>query len=408
MQVQKATGPRKLPKGEGGKARGPIAFFFAFNDAPAAAAADEHAASSSAGELVLRASRVLTVNECAADALHWPTEEVEVAGGLRLTKVTPPEDALPALLREELEQEQNGSAATAASTSVSTAAHAAALLTDSDLLPDVYEGGLKVWECARDLMSVMHEMSHCGELPLAGTHVLEAGCGAGLPAVLSLRLGARRVVLQDFNAAVLRAVTMPTVRLNQLWARVEAGEVRFLSGDWARASALLLEERRAAAAVATAADAPQPPRSSTRRSSSSSPSSSVPSTRDEEISSSKVAAPEGGFDLVLSADTLYNTSASRRLWQLVREQLRPGGTALIASKSYYFGCGGSVADFKAIVSADGRFECRTVRVFEDGASNRRECFAITWRRPGESASQVAGEGPEALPEAAMRESSPPG
>ena len=184
--------------------------------------------------------------------------------------------------------------------------------------------------------------------------------------------------------------------------------MRFLSGDWARASALLLEERRAAAAVATAADAPQPPRSSTRRSSSSSPSSSVPSTRDEEISSSKVAAPEGGFDLVLSADTLYNTSASRRLWQLVRDQLRPGGTALIASKSYYFGCGGSVADFKAIVSADGRFECRTVRVFEDGASNRRECFAITWRRPGESASQVAGEGPEALPEAAMRESSPPG
>jgi SAM-dependent methyltransferase len=80
-----------------------------------------------------------------------------------------------------------------------------------------------------------------------------------------------------------------------------------------------------------------------------------------------VAAPEGGFDLVLSADTLYSTSASRRLWQLVREQLRPGGTALIASKSYYFGCGGSVAGFKAMVSASRTGDSAAQRAQETAA-----------------------------------------
>ena len=53
--------------------------------------------------------------------------------------------------------------------------------------------------------------------------------------------------------------------------------------------------------------------------------------------------------------------------------------ALIAAKSYYFGVGGSVADFRSLVDADGRFECKGVRTFEDGASNRREVLSVRWR-----------------------------
>ena len=49
--------------------------------------------------------------------------------------------------------------------------------------------------------------------------------------------------------------------------------------------------------------------------------------------------------------------------------------ALVAAKSYYFGVGGSVAAFRQLVEADGRFECAVARTFDDGASNRREVLA---------------------------------
>jgi hypothetical protein len=55
------------------------------------------------------------------------------------------------------------------------------------------------------------------------------------------------------------------------------------------------------------------------------------------------------------------------------------GVALIAAKSYYFGVGGSVADFCALVQADHRFACESVRIFEDGQSNRREVLQVRWR-----------------------------
>ena len=86
-----------------------------------------------------------------------------------------------------------------------------------------------------------------------------------------------------------------------------------------------------------------------------------------------------GFDVMLSADTIYSPSAAPRLWTLLSSQLRPGGVALIAAKSYYFGVGGSVASFKALAEADGRFELRLLRTLEDGSSNRREVFAVKRR-----------------------------
>ena len=65
------------------------------------------------------------------------------------------------------------------------------------------------------------------------------------------------------------------------------------------------------------------------------------------------------------------------------------GVALIAAKSYYFGVGGSVAAFQALVAAEGapEFGWRTVRTFEDGASNRREVVAVTRAKAKEARSQ---------------------
>ena len=81
----------------------------------------------------------------------------------------------------------------------------------SDLVPGIYEGGLKLWEGAVDLLSVLagtyataacaaHEITDSyhplasdapePRLSLAGSRVLELGCGHGLPGIFALIGGA--------------------------------------------------------------------------------------------------------------------------------------------------------------------------------------------------------------------------
>ena len=132
-------------------------------------------------------------------------------------------------------------------------------VVDSDLIPGVYEGGLKVWECSLDLcrhlasvvVVVVGADDRGGEgggdpAPPSivgaavaraigpGGSTLELGCGHGLPGCLILREGARRVcdeddvvrgrdggdvappivVFSDFNDFVLRRATIPNAFLN--------------------------------------------------------------------------------------------------------------------------------------------------------------------------------------------------
>ena len=80
-----------------------------------------------------------------------------------------------------------------------------------------------------------------------------------------------------------------TLRLNGLWERVLSGGVRFVSGDWADLGPLL--------------DGPG-------------------------VAQRREVGFEGGFDLILSAETIYSTEATPRLWRLIQQQLRyPMGTA---------------------------------------------------------------------------------
>ena len=76
-----------------------------------------------------------------------------------------------------------------------------------------------------------------------------------------------------------------TLRLNGLWERVlrEPRSVRFVSGDWADLGPLL--------------DGPDAER--------------------------REAGSEGGFDLILSAETIYSTEATPRLWRLIQQQVLP-------------------------------------------------------------------------------------
>ena len=76
-----------------------------------------------------------------------------------------------------------------------------------------------------------------------------------------------------------------TLRLNGLWERVlrEPRSVRFVSGDWADLGPLL----------------------------------------DGTDAERREAGSEGGFDLILSAETIYSTEATPRLWRLIQQQVPP-------------------------------------------------------------------------------------
>ncbi|CAM9632514.1 unnamed protein product [Ectocarpus sp. 8 AP-2014] len=230
---------------------------------------------------------------------------------------------------------------------------------ESDLVPGLYEGGLKVWEASLDL--VEHLLSNSSSCPVgldggsggdgsvgSGTgrpkSVLELGCGHGFPGIVALQQGVR-VCFSDFNREVIEQVTIPNVRLNveaHHWSLAE-----YYSGDWSSLSPLL-EER-----------------------------------------------DEGGlFDLILTAETLYTTAVADKVLDMVARHLAPGGQALVASKRFYFGTGGSTQYFREVIDArrcsvaaeaSRRLVCSDAAVIDTGKGNIREVLRVSWEEPEEGA-----------------------
>lgn len=56
----------------------------------------------------------------------------------------------------------------------------------------------------------------------------------------------------------------------------------------------------------------------------------------------------------------------------------PTGFCLLAAKSFYFGVGGGIAAFKKLVQEDGRLTCTTIKVIDDGLSNKREILHLAF------------------------------
>ena len=103
-------------------------------------------------------------SEARLEAEQWPVEEVVVeTGAVRhtLRKPVQPEALLPELIGD---------------------GEKVADLDSSDLVKGVYEGGFKLWECARDMMEVLEELRLQGALevrrsqPQAPAAALGSGC----------------------------------------------------------------------------------------------------------------------------------------------------------------------------------------------------------------------------------------
>ena len=196
----------------------------------------------------------------------------------------------------------------------------------------VYEGGAELWECALDLASYLE----AGDVDRwRGGSALELGCGRGLPGLWALRRGARRVVFTDYDAGVLETLTRRDVR-RELERRAAAGgaaaEVSLYAGDWSGLPSALAE------------DTPDVPR----------------------------------FDLILSAETAYRDDTATSLVDAIVAHLAPNGVALVATKRYYFGCGGGTV---ALQTALARTSLAHAVVWsaDDGKSNIRDILELKWR-----------------------------
>ncbi|KAL8172239.1 hypothetical protein V2J09_024043 [Rumex salicifolius] len=196
-------------------------------------------------------------------------------------------------------------------------------LSNSDLVPGKYEGGLKLWEGSLDLIKTLNSEIQNGNLAFEGKIVLELGCGHGLPGIFSFLKGAPAVHFQDFNDEVLQCLTIPNVmeNISELAqtsdAKVEP-EIRYFAGDWSELNNILPH--------AQAVEDHQTP------------------SKDD---------LKGGYDVILMAETVYSMATLPSLYRLIKECINyPHGMVYVAGKKHYFGVGGGTRRFISIVEKD--------------------------------------------------------
>ncbi|XP_022733446.1 histidine protein methyltransferase 1 homolog isoform X2 [Durio zibethinus] len=214
-------------------------------------------------------------------------------------------------------------------------------LPNSDLVPGIYEGGLKLWEGSLDLVKALRTEVQNGHLSFEGKKVLELGCGHGLPGIFACLEGAAAVHFQDFNAEVLRCLTIPNVNVNlsEKCQPDPVAETRFFAGDWGEIHQLL------------------------------------PHACESEmnLNSSSEHGQATGYDVILTAETIYSISAQRNLYGLIKKCMsHPHGVVYVAGKKHYFGVGGGTRQFLSMLEKDGVMAASLVTEVADGSSNVRE------------------------------------
>lgn len=70
---------------------------------------------------------------------------------------------------------------------------------DRDIIPGVYEGGFKLWECTIDMVNYLVREN----VDFDGKNVLDLGCGHGLLGMGALKKGAKSCTFQDYNQDVI-------------------------------------------------------------------------------------------------------------------------------------------------------------------------------------------------------------
>jgi len=218
----------------------------------------------------------------------------------------------------------------------------ASLISTTDLIPGVYEGGFTLWECTLDLLHYMvthpelvthatlnNVSSEC-DIKHSVSNVLDLGCGAGLLGILACKMNSQTTChFQDFNSDVIKNFTIPNYLKNVSSVKHTEHSVSsecramFYSGDW-----------------------------------------------------SVVSSHFTLYDLILASEVIYNRASQTKILTILSSHLSLHGVALVASKRHYFGVGGGVYDFIQLVSnSDSGLVCEVVWSSEGGLS--RDIIMIT-------------------------------
>ncbi|KAF3397751.1 hypothetical protein F1880_005641 [Penicillium rolfsii] len=237
-------------------------------------------------------------------------------------------------------------------------------LEKGDLKPNFYEGGFKTWECALDLAKLASGNSTIVDSlndSQTDVHVIELGAGTAVP---SMTLFAHilsqtetvdgaatrrntRFTFADYNDAVLRLVTLPNLLLTWHNSRTQTAFEPAVSQGASRAEqdeevditpALVEEFKQDLALRGISIDFVSGGWS--------------PEFVDLIFSN---ASSENCKTFVLASETIYSPSTlaafSETLLELLRRSSTPASKtrALVAAKKVYFGVGGGVDEFLAVL-----------------------------------------------------------
>ncbi|KAJ7502507.1 hypothetical protein B0H11DRAFT_1712391 [Mycena galericulata] len=220
----------------------------------------------------------------------------------------------------------------------------------SDLVPGVYEGGLKTWECSLDLVDCLDGLEDSDGPYFSGKRILEVGCGTGIPSVYILHrifcgdsTAETHVHLQDYNASVLELITFPNI--------IFAWYMSPSSAEY-RASA---PEECPPADPSLAGELPITPALKSAFAASLAKHGirlAFSSGSWESFQAHLEAAGVGAaHDVVLTSETIYRTEALPALITLLRRACAADALCLVAAKVLYFGVGGGVTEFSSTLGS---------------------------------------------------------
>ncbi|KAF9226226.1 hypothetical protein BS17DRAFT_697770 [Gyrodon lividus] len=251
----------------------------------------------------------------------------------------------------------------------------------SDLVPLVYEGGLKTWECSLDLANYLNSTGHGSNTK--PTRILELGCGTAVPTLYILHEifssqpageTETHIHLQDYNASVLQLITIPNVVL--AWYSSPAAEEYRNSESYESVDSELNITPQLFSAFKTSL---QNHGIHLRFFSGSWDTFDLNSTG-------------GRYNLVLTSETIYHPKSLLGLIRVMRDAcVAPSWgnvgeevhqyLCLVAAKTVYFGVGGGIAEFiRCVEETIGEQASRSQVeiVWDESIGVSRKVMSVRW------------------------------